>query len=120
MSGIDKIIDTALRPLLAFYGISLDSIKGSRGIYDVEMKFTPGIKWKMVRTKNQLVFTPDFKIKGIKNIHYTFPLPVGVWIHKTVTWENGHKEHTRIKMSTRLFDMAKDFLKYKNEYGQEK
>ena len=119
MSGIDKILNNTLGPMLTFYGISLDAIKGSRGIYDVKMKFTPGIKWKMVRTKKHLVFTPVFKLKGIENIHYTFPLPVGVWMHRTIIWENGNKEHLRIKMSTRLFDMAKDFLEYKNKYGGE-
>ncbi|HML03691.1 MAG TPA: hypothetical protein VK487_10045 [Candidatus Bathyarchaeia archaeon] len=82
------------------------------------MKYTPGIKWKMVRNKNQLVFTPEYKLKSIKNIHYTFPLPVGVWMHKTVLWENGRKEHIKISMLTRPFDMAKDFLKCKEKYGQ--
>jgi len=114
---IDVTIRKVLGPLLNVYGISFIKARGSSGLYTMGMKFTPGIKWKMVRTKRHLIFTPDCRIKGIKNIHYTFPLPLGIWMHKTVVWESGRKEHRRVSMFARKFDFAKDFLKYKSKYG---
>ena len=89
----------------------------ARPYFDVYMHFTPGIRWKAYMTKNYWIFVPLDKIPSVKNIHYSFPFPFGIWFHRTVTWKDGSKTHCRaprlFPFFVRPYDLARDYLEFR-------
>lgn len=91
--------------------------KEGRPFFDVYMSFTPGVRWRAYITRNYWIFVPLDKIPSVKNLHYSFPFPLGIWFHRTVTWEDGSKTHYRaprlFPFFVRLYDLARDYLDFR-------
>ena len=88
-----------------------------RPYFDVDMHFTPSVHWRAYITKNYWIFVPLDKMPYVKNVHYSFPFPLGIWFHRTVTWEDGSKTHYRaprlFPFFVRPYDLARDYLEFK-------
>ena len=88
------------------------------GYLEVRMLLTPDIKWKSVINTRYWFFYPLEKIPLVKNIHYSFPFPLGVWIHRTVVWEDRRKTRHSFRfksLKVSLRDIAKDYLEFKEK-----
>jgi hypothetical protein len=96
--------------------------KKDKQYFEVEMPKT-AVEWRVYVKRRFLIFVPMEKLPKIKNIHYSFPFPFGIWSHRTITWEDGKREHNKIKTTARFplankYDIAEDYFVLAKKLGK--
>ena len=121
-----SILFRLVRGRLNFEPMGLHWIQDMRepigGYFDVDMPET-GVQWKAVLSKRYWIYEPLVKLLGIKHIHYSFPYLLGIWLHRTIIWEDGHKTHDRLEGRARYignkYDIAEDFIALKKKLSEQ-
>ena len=113
-SAMFRVLIKIIRPL----GYSW--IKGGKKSHlEVDMAYTSGIEWRGYVAERYLILVPMDNVPFVKQIHYSFPFPFGIWLHRTIQWNDGRTTHERLKGSlstfmNRKYDISKDYLKFKD------
>jgi len=108
-----RVITRIIEPL------GYDWIKaGKKSHFEVDMAYTLGIEWRGYIRERYLILVPMENVPFVKQIHYSFPFPFGIWLHRTIQWNDGRTTHERLKGSlstfmNRKYDISKDYLKFR-------
>ncbi len=106
-----------VRGKLTFLGLNWveDDKEPTGGYWTADMPETR-VQWKVKVTKRYFIYKPLSKIPGIKHIHYTYPYLLGIWLHRTVVWDDGHKTRDRLvgraKYLANKNDIAHDYVEF--------
>jgi hypothetical protein len=111
-----SVLFSLVRDKLTFEPLGLHWVDDCRemigGYWNAEMPET-GVQWKVKLTKRYWLYEPLVKLQGVKHIHYTFPYLLGIWLHRTIVWRDGHRTHDRLQGRARYignkYDIAADF-----------
>jgi len=99
-----------------------DKRKPAGGYFEVYMPGT-GCEWRSYVSKGYWIIVPLEKLPGVKQIHYSFPFPLGIWFHRTILWEGRGKAHNKFKIRTtfllRKYDIIKDYLELKKQLSEQ-
>jgi len=112
---------------LAFEPLGLHWVANDKeptgGHFGVNMPET-GVQWRADLTKKYWLYKPLVKLPGIREIHYTFPYFLGIWLHRTILWADGHKTHERLQGRAKYignkYDIAEDFIKFRKQQYRKK
>ena len=112
-SAMFRVLIKIIRPL--GYGWIKD---GKKPHFEVDMAYTPDIAWRGYVTERHLILVPMDNVPFVKHIHYSFPFVFGIWLHRTVHWDDGRKTRERFSGSlspffNRKYDISKDYLKFR-------
>jgi len=85
---------------------------------EVDMAYTPSIAWKGIIEKRYLILVPLDTVPFVKQVHYSFPYPLTIWLHRTVHWNDGRITRERLKGSlstflNRKYDISMDYLEFR-------
>jgi len=80
---------------------------GKKSHLEVDMAYTPGIEWRGYIRKRYLILVPMENVPFVKQIHYSFPFPFGIWLHRTIQWNDDRITHERLNGSLSTFTNRK-------------
>lgn len=116
----DSVLFRLMRELMKPLGYHWyeDKRKRAGGYFEVDMPGT-GIKWRSFVDRNYMFYVPMENPPKVKDIHYSFPFPFGIWFHRTIVWEDGKKTHKQFRTTKtfllRKYDIITDYLALKEK-----
>lgn len=121
VSVLDRLYQSAMFQVLMriIRPLGWSWIKDDKKPYlEVDMAYTPGIAWKGYIARRYLILVPIDTVPFVKQVHYSFPFPFGIWLHRTIHWNDGRKTRERLNGSlstflNRKYDISIDYLEFR-------